>query len=169
MGSETAGRKLGIGLRLAARAVQQRAAEATAAPAPSNPTNAQAAYKAPSGNAAAASSRAASQAKLNAKAVARGTKRFGEALWGPMAHTGGVLWLEITGLFFALFAVYFGQSVFRMRHDYAAGPEHTHFLIYSALTVVFAWFTVSSFNKARQKEKKNRARQAANAHLNPGR
>src|SRR5277367_5986039 len=167
MGAETAGRKLGIGLRLAARAVQQRAAEATAAPPPSNPTNAQAAYSAQSANAAA--SRAASQAKLNAKAVARGTKRFGEALWGPMAHTGGVLWLEITGLFFALFAVYFGQSVFRMRHDYAAGPEHTHFLIYSALTVVFAWFTVSSFYKARQKEKKNRARQAANTHLNPGR
>ena len=167
MGAETAGRKLGIGLRLVARAVQQRAAEATAAPPPSNPTNAQAAYSAQSANAAA--SRAASQAKLNAKAVARGTKRFGEALWGPMAHTGGVLWLEITGLFFALFAVYFGQSVFRMRHDYAAGPEHTHFLIFSALTVVFAWFTVSSFYKARQKEKKNRARQAANTRLNPGR
>jgi len=78
-----------------------------------------------------------------------------------MAHTGGVLWLEITGLFFAMFAAYFGQSAYRMRHDYAAGPEHMHFLIYSALTAVFAWFTLSSFYKATQKEKKNRARRAS--------
>lgn len=168
MGAETAGRKLGIGLRLAARAVQQRAVSA-AASSPSNPPNAQAAYKTPptTAAAAAAASSAASQAKLNAKAVARGTKRFGEALWGPMAHTGAVLWLEITGLFFALFAMYFGQSVYRMRHDYGGGPEHTHFLIYSALTIVFAWFTFSSFYKARQKEKKNRAQRSANARPNP--
>jgi|SRR5271170_6454210 len=161
MGAEAAGRKLGIGLRLAARAVQQRAAEASTAPAPSNSANPQASYKAAPANTAAAASHAAAQVKVTAKGVAQGTKRFGEALWGPMAHTGGVLWLEITGLFFALFAMYFGQSAYRMRHDYAAGPEHTHFLIYSTLTVVFAWFTFGSFYKARQKEKKNRARQAA--------
>jgi len=157
MEAETAGRKLGIGLRLAARAVQQRAAEATAATNSSSPPSN---YKAPSSNAASSGSHAVSQAKFTAKAVAQGTKRFGEALWGPMAHTGGVLWLEITGLFFGMFAAYFGQSAYRMRHDYAAGPEHMHFLIYSALTVVFAWFTFSSFYKARQKEKKNRARRA---------
>ena len=153
MGAETAGRKLGIGLRLAARAVQQRAAEATAATnSASPPSN----YKVPLK--AAAPPPAVSQAKFTVKAIAQGTKRFGEALWGPMAHTGGVLWLEITGLFFAMFAVYFGQSAYRMRHDYASGPEHTHFLIYSVLMIVFAWFTFSSFYKARQKEKKNRAR-----------
>src|SRR5271170_3660825 len=160
MGAETAGRKLGIGLRLAARAVQQRAVEAAASTAPPKPTSPQASYGVPPATAAATAAQS-SQAKFTVKAVAQGTKRFGEALWGPMAHTGGVLWLEITGLFFGMFAAYFGQSAYRMRHDYAAGPEHMHFLIYSALTVVFAWFTFSSFYKARQKEKKNRARRAS--------
>ncbi len=82
--------------------------------------------------------------------------------WGPpLTHTGGVLWLEITGLFFALFAAFFAQNVYKFRHDYAGGPEHTHFLVYAALAILFAWFTVTSFYKARQKEKRNRARRAA--------
>jgi hypothetical protein len=160
MGAEIAGRKLGIGLRLAAKAVQQRATRYATAPISSNtPGKAQEAYRTPS--APPAATRAAAQAQSATKAVARGTKRFGQAIWGPMAHTGGVLWLEITGLFFALFAIFFGQNAYRMRHNYASGPEHAHFLIYSALTGLFAWFTASSFYRARLKEKKNRARQAA--------
>ncbi len=71
-----------------------------------------------------------------------------------MAHTGGVLWLEITGLFFALFAAFFAQNVYKFRQNYAVGPEHTHFLVYAALTVLFTGFTVTQFYKARKKEKK---------------
>src|SRR5271168_120550 len=160
MGAEAAGRKLGIGLRLAARAVQQRAAEATTAPAPSNSANPQASYKAAPANTAAAASHAAAQVKVTAKGVAQGTKRFGEALWGPMAHTGGVLWLEITGLFFALFAAFFAQNVYKFRYAYKGGPDQAHFLVYAAFTLVFASFTFVNFYKARQKEKKNRARRA---------
>ncbi len=79
-----------------------------------------------------------------------------------MAHTGSILWLEITGLFFALFAAFFGQSVYRFRSDWKGGPDHTHFVIYAALLVLFSIFTVSQFYRARQKEKKNRARRTAN-------
>src|SRR5271170_2983390 len=138
MGAETAGRKLGIGLRLAARAVQQRASQSGATPTPQPmPRTVQAASK--------ATANAASQAKVTAKAVAQGTKRFGEAVWGPMAHTGGVLWLEITGLFFALFAAFFGQNVYKFRANWKGGPDHAHFIVYSALTVLFVAFTVSQF------------------------
>ncbi|AXC12906.1 hypothetical protein ACPOL_3621 [Acidisarcina polymorpha] len=77
-----------------------------------------------------------------------------------MAHTGGVLWLEITGLFFALFFLFFAQNVYKFRFSYKSGPDHTHFLIYSVLTVLFAAFTFSQFFKARRKEQKNRARRA---------
>jgi hypothetical protein len=111
-------------------------------------------------NAVHAATRAASQAKSTAGGVGRGAKRFGEAVWGPMAHTGSVLWLEITGLFFALFALFFAQNVYKFRHNYASGPEHTHFLVYSVLTLLFGAFTCSQFYKARRKEKKNRARAA---------
>jgi len=150
MGAETAGRKLGIGLRLAARAAKGRAAQAGAAVnPPPMPRNLKAVPA------------AAAQANARAKAIAEGTKRFGEAVWGPMAHTGSVLWLEITGLFFALFAAFFGQSVYRFRNAWKGGPDHTHFVIYAALTVLFSIFTVSQFYRARLKEKKNRARRAA--------
>jgi hypothetical protein len=149
MGAETAGRKLGIGLRLAARAARERAAKAGGpSGSPNFPLNAKTVPA------------AAAQANSKAKAIAAGTKRFGEALWGPVAHTSSVLWLEITGLFFALFAAFFGQSVYRFRSDWKGGPDHTHFVIYAALTVLFSIFTVSQFYRARQKEKKNRARRA---------
>ena len=148
MGAETAGRKLGIGLRLAARAARERAGQAGALPTPS-PIKTQAIPA------------TAAQATSKAKAIAQGTKRFGEAVWGPMAHTGSVLWLEITGLFFALFAAFFGQNVYKFRENWRGGPDHIHFIVYSALTALFAGFTVSQFYRARQKEKKNRARRAA--------
>jgi len=150
MGAETAGRKLGIGLRLAARAARQRATQAgVTSHSPQTPLNTKAVTA------------ATAQANSKAKAIAEGTKRFGEAVWGPMAHTGSVLWLEITGLFFALFAAFFGQSVYKFRSNWKSGPDHTHFVIYTALTVLFSIFTVSQFYRARQKEKAKRTRRAA--------
>jgi hypothetical protein len=145
MGAETTGRKLGIGLRLAARALQQRAGESAPSGAAHNTLSAS----------------VPSAAKSKARAVAQGTRKFGEAVWGPMAHTGSVLWLEITGLFFALFALFFAQNVYKFRASVKAGPDHIHFLVYSALTFLFAAFTFSQFYKARKKERKNRARRAA--------
>jgi hypothetical protein len=141
MGAETAGRKLGIGLRLAAKAARERAGQVAAVPTPS-PAKAEAIPA------------AAAQATSKAKAIAQGTKRFGEAVWGPMAHTGSVLWLEITGLFFALIALFFGSNVYKFRLSWKSGPDHKMFLLCSAVTILFAAFTASQFYRARQKEKK---------------
>jgi hypothetical protein len=163
MGAETTGRKLGIGLRLAARAVQR--AGGSPRP-PENPLRkARESFVSPGSIAAAvhSASHAAAKAPTFAQGVGRGAKRFGQALWGPMAHTGSVLSLEITGLFFALFAIFFGQSAYTMRRDYLRGPENHHFLVYAGFTLIFAWFTFSNFYKARQKEKRNRARREQGA------
>jgi hypothetical protein len=84
----------------------------------------------------------------------RGAKAFGRALWEPFTHAGSVLWLEITGLFFALFAFFFVQSVYRVRTAWRQGPEHTHLLLYGALAVAFAWFSFSSFARAYRKSKR---------------
>jgi Na+/H+-translocating membrane pyrophosphatase len=88
------------------------------------------------------------------KTAKRGAKAFGQALLGPFTHAGGVLWLEITGLFFALFAVFFVQSVYRVHTAWRQGPEHTHLLLYAVLAFVFGWFSVSSFTRAYRKSKR---------------
>jgi hypothetical protein len=65
-----------------------------------------------------------------------------------------MLWLEITGLFFALFALYFAQNVYRVRAAWRQGPEHGHLLLYGALAAAFAWFSFSSFARAYRRNKR---------------
>ena len=88
------------------------------------------------------------------KNAKQGAKAFGSALLGPFTHAGGVLWLEITGLFFALFALFFVQSIYRVRTAWRGGPEHTHLLLYGGMAFLFAWFSVSSFARAYRKSKR---------------
>jgi hypothetical protein len=147
--AEIAGKRLGIGLRLLGKAVRHGAAAAAASTKPD------------SKSAAPVSASRAAPVTSTVKGLARGTKNFGQAVVGPVAHTSGVLWLEITGLFFALFALFFAQNTYNFRASWKTGPDHLHFLVYSGLTLLFTAFTASQFLKARQKEKKNRARQAA--------
>ena len=139
------GRKLGIGVRVASRMAKERAAKSAAA--------------SPSTSAAAAATQTAPRIPPPparnyaepARRVGEGSRRFGKALWGPLAHISGTLWLEITGLFFALFAVFFGQNAWRTRASALHGPEHAHFALYSVVTLIFLYFCVSSFVKARRR------------------
>ena len=92
------------------------------------------------------------------RAVATGAKKFGQSVWGPFVHAGGVLWLEVTGLFFALFGLFFAQNAYKLRHAWYSGADHPRFLIYVIVTLVFFYFTFSSFYRARKKEKLKRQR-----------
>lgn len=160
MGAETTGRKLGIGVRLFAKAARQGVAAAATS---SQPETAASGGASPSGHRPAAifsTPAGVRQIKVKAGGFTEDAKRFGAAMLGPMAHTGSVLWLEITGLFFGLFALFFAQNVYKFRQNYAGGPEHAHFLVYAVLTVLFSAFTFTQFYKARRKEKRNRARLA---------
>jgi hypothetical protein len=87
--------------------------------------------------------------------VARGTRRFGQSIWGPFAHAGSVLWLEVTGLFFALFTLFFASNIYRLRAFYWSGAEHQKFLVYVLCTALFLYFTVSSFYRASRKSRKS--------------
>ena len=131
------GRKLGIGVRVASRMVKERAAQANnataATPRPATPPPPPAPKK---------------NLVEPARRVGEGTRRFGQAFWEPLKHVSATLWLEITGLFFALFAVFFGQNAWRTRSSVLHGPEHAHFLLYAIVTLVFLYFCVSSFVKA---------------------
>jgi hypothetical protein len=88
------------------------------------------------------------------RGVARGTRNFGRAVWNPFALASGVLWLEITGMFFALFALFFAQHAFALRANYRLGPDHERLFLYAGLTLLFVYFSVSSFLRARQKSRK---------------
>jgi hypothetical protein len=148
------GRKLGIGVRVASRMAKERAARA-AAPAPQ-----------------AAATQAVPQSSTTprppivqyaknyaepARRVGEGTRRFGKAFIGPLAHVSGTLWLEITGLFFALFAAFFGQNAWRIRASVLHGPDHVHFIVATLAALVFAYFSVGSFIKAEQRSRKARS------------
>lgn len=143
MKPEEMGKRLGIGVRVAGRIAQQRAA-----------ANAQAKSQHSAGMPG-----AASQPPIHAHAVHRqtgkvagaATRNLGRGIGGflrPFGRVGGILWLEVTGFFFGLFALYFAIDIWRTRLGYAAGPQHTHFLISVGMTVVFCYLCVSAYWRA---------------------
>ena len=79
--------------------------------------------------------------------VARGLGGFVR----PFKRVGGILVLEVTGVFFLLFVLVFGQMAWRMRNNYAQGPDHPKFLVSAGLLLVFLYLSVSSFWRARRK------------------
>jgi hypothetical protein len=131
------GRTLGIGVRVASNMLRERVQQASApSPVVIPPQN----------------GRAGGQNRVqNAR---KGAKAFGQALLGPFTHAGSILWLEITGLFFALFALFFVQSTYRVYDSWLRGPEHLHFWLYAALAAGFGWFSASSFVRAYRKSKR---------------
>jgi hypothetical protein len=135
MKPQTIGRALGIGLRVAGRIAGQRVA-AGAQAAASQP--------APAAAASAAQSRVASGVAAQA---ARGLGGFLK----PFRRVGGILWLEVTGVFFALPVVVFGPVLWRTRLSWAHGPDHRTFLITSLIVALFLYLSVSSFWRARRR------------------
>src|SRR5271163_3799028 len=141
------GRTFGIGVRVASNMLRQRVEQAAASkPAPAEAGNGRPAAAQP----------APAMRKIGSRAATakRGARAFLQAILGPFTHAGGILWLEITGLFFALFALFFVQSVYRVRTAWLQGPEHAHLLLYCVLAVGFGWFSVSSFTRAYRKSKR---------------
>lgn len=85
------------------------------------------------------------------RVVATQGKRAGRSFGKRLAHAGRTLWHEVMGVFFAFFALFFIQGMWRARADYRQGPEHPHFLLFLALTILFVYFSISSFVRSRQK------------------
>jgi len=131
------GRKLGVGVRVASGMLRDRASQTADSIQQQAPVYAE-----------------------RARVAKREGKRFGQSIWGPFVHAGGVLWLEVTGLFFGLFGLYFAQNAFKLRHQWQSGPQHLRFAVYCLIAAVFFYFTVSSFYRARRKEKLKRQRAA---------
>jgi hypothetical protein len=156
MKPRTIGRTLGIGLRVAGRVVGQRVAEGGTDAGVATPTRAAAqpaekARVADAGPGARAAGKAVAQAvKPNAKSSAnlgRGVAGFVK----PFQRVGGILWLEVTGVFFLLFVVVFAPTVWKTRASMVQGPDHRTFWSAAAIMVVFLYLSVTSFWKARRR------------------
>jgi hypothetical protein len=144
MKPQSIGRALGIGLRVAGRIAGQRMAAGNR----NTASQARPGQQTSSQTSAVFESRSAGQAAGKAtRGVARGVKGF----LRPFTRVGGILWLEVTGVFFALFALVFGLAMWRTRPASMHGPYDKPFLASLALLVVFLYLCVSSFVRARKK------------------
>jgi hypothetical protein len=76
----------------------------------------------------------------------------GKVLVVSFAKTLYALWLEVTGLLFAVFAVAGGSALLKQyRHDHFA--DRKHFWTIGVFTVVCVYFTVVSFTRAKKTRK----------------
>lgn len=151
------GRILGIGVRVGSRMVKERATQASNKPATPPQAPAATTSRPPESKSAPKSAPPPRPTKNYAEPARRvgvGTRRFGQAFFGPLKHVSGTLWLEITGLFFALFATFFVQNAWRTRASALHGPEHTHFVLYVVVALVFVYFCITSFLKASRRGKR---------------
>ncbi len=134
------GRKLGIGARVAGRIARQR----IESPGDSVTARPRIAYPP---EFAAKAREIRGQAPKITRAAGRGIGGF----LRPFGRIGGILWLEITGFFFGLFALWFALDLWKARLSYAHGPDHQRFLIAVALTALFGYLSLSAFWRARRR------------------
>lgn len=162
------GRALGVGARAAAKTVVAAVDAANAPnPAPENRSSRPAAARAPqaaviraaqAGAVRASQSRqagrtdAATATTSAAKGVREGARRFGREVWNPFVRVSGVLWLEFTGVFFGIFALFALGAAWKLRRAWHVTPtnasEHQRLLGAIAMLALFGYFTVSSFLRA---------------------
>jgi hypothetical protein len=97
------------------------------------------------------------QAREVKQGLGRGSRRFGEAAWKPFLRLSGVLWLEVSGVFFGIFALLALGYIWKLRAAWHAGPantmEHRSLLGAAVMLALFGYFCVSSFVRARRRER----------------
>lgn len=99
--------------------------------------------------------RAGNEGRRTKRGLAQGGKRFREAAFGPVVRLSGVLVLEVAGVFFGIFALYGLSSVLRFHTQWHNGaPHHREWLGGLFMLAVFGYFCVSSFVRARRRERR---------------
>jgi hypothetical protein len=162
------GRALGIGARVAGAKLREQAdrlgsPEAQQAAARAKAAAAQAARNFRAAQTSAGSAQAAAgsagsgvgmaeAASAGTRRLARGAGRFGSAFFRPFAHASSQLWNEITGIFFALFAVFFIEHTWMVYRTARWGDRHL--FLYGGLALVFVWFAGSTFWRVRRRQRR---------------
>ncbi|MGB7546921.1 MAG: hypothetical protein WBM14_04155, partial [Terracidiphilus sp.] len=102
---------------------------------------------APAGQAAAEAAARGRNARKAAGGLAQGVGGF----LRPFRRVGGILWLEVTGVFFLLPVAVFGPTLWRIRASWAHGPDHKEFLVTAVVIVIFTYLSATSFWRARRR------------------
>lgn len=108
----------------------------------------------------ASTSPAGARAADTRRGVVEGGRRFGRAVWEPAVRLSGVLWLEVTGLFFGIFFFVAATAAWRLRgavHVTAGGTNaqmHSQFLLAIGMLLVFGYFCGSSFLAAKRRSRR---------------
>lgn len=137
MRAQTIGRVLGVGIRVAGRIAGQRLNASASAPRPVTVPGV-----------------GAQRPRISPQQAAHATGGVARGVGGflrPFGRVGRSIFLEVTGVFFLLFVLVFGNWAWRLRAQYAQGPEHPKFLVYAGMMLVFLYLTASSFWRARRK------------------
>jgi hypothetical protein len=145
MRPQTIGRRLGIGLRVAGRIASQRLAAGS---------QSSASQVVSESRAAEAAGRRQSSG-LGAKASFGSSRSLAAGLRGflsPFRRVGGILWLEVMGVFFLFPALVFLPTLWRTRMSWEQGPYHRTFWASLTVVVVFFYLGISSFWRARRRQ-----------------
>jgi hypothetical protein len=76
----------------------------------------------------------------------------GQSTASRLAHIGHMLFLEVTGLLFLTLALACGSDAFRDYHRFTLGEiTGDRYKLATGFALLFGWFGVSSFLKAKRK------------------
>lgn len=88
------------------------------------------------------------------EALGRGGKRFGQAALEPVMRLSGVLWLEVSGAFFGIFALGALAGAWRLRGSWHEGRTAQEQVVGAlAMAALFGYFCISNFVRARRRER----------------
>jgi hypothetical protein len=133
------------------------AADASAQASTAQPARRTAPADATPGNAIQKAAQAVFQAREVQQGLGRGSRRFGEAVWRPFVRLSGVVWLEVSGVFFGIFAALALGYMWKLRGAWRGGAaneaSHRSLLGAAVMLGLFGYFCVSSFVRARRRER----------------
>jgi hypothetical protein len=72
----------------------------------------------------------------------------------PFRRVGGILWLEVTGVFFLLPVVVFAPSLWREIQAYPHTSDHRTLWVTASVVAVFLYLGISSFWRAHRRSKR---------------
>jgi hypothetical protein len=151
------GRALGYGARHAAKTLLQ-AADAASTPSAKRPASGASAERStPAQPQAARVAERVVQTQRTVAATRQHAGKLGRSVWTPVARFSSVVWLQVTGLFFALIAMFLAQGAWKERaawHLPLGSHAATKFYVLSVAFMAFAYFAVSNFVRAYLRERK---------------
>jgi hypothetical protein len=146
------GRALGYGARHAAKSLL-KAADAASSPQPTHAPR-------PTASVQAQVSRVVErvgETKRRVVVTKTHARSLGRSVWSPLARFSGVLWLQVTGTFFTLLALFLFQGLWNQQnalHLPIQSRAARMFYLQLAAFVTFTYFAISNFVRAHQRDRR---------------